>query len=323
MKIDMGGHRAGVEPGSPTCSALVSSLLSLHSSGEIHFLGLYSHAGQSYSSTSRASALDFLRQEFEALLVTATSIHSHPGSETLSPELPLVLSVGATPTTTSIRNLLIDGKGTPLEEAREIAALRATITTIRDLGCKLEIHAGVYPTLDIQQLATHALPTDGPHAMLTWDDLAFTILADVASFYSGRGPNGSPEVLIGAGSIALGREPCKAYEGWGIVSPWNRPGETLPETSPENYSGWVVQRVSQEHGVLGWMGKWDGAEGEGGVDGLSDGSKEGMKIGERIRIWPNHACIAGVGFGWYFIVDGSRDGKADQIIDIWPRWRGW
>lgn len=194
------------------------------------------------------------------------------------------------------------------------------------MGCHLEIHAGVYPTLDIQQLATNALPTSGPRAMLSWSDLALTILAEIASFYPARGPNGSPEALIGAGSIALGREPCKAYSGWGIVSPWNRPGISQPETGPESYTGWAVRRVSQEHGVLGWIGEWSSLKsesGSGGLDELSDGTKEGMKIGERIRLWPNHACIAGVGFGWYFIVDSSREGKEDEVVDVWPRWRGW
>ena len=136
LKIDMGGHRAGVEPGSAACNSLISSLLPLHSDGVIHLSGLYSHAGQSYSSTSRASALDFLRQEFEALLAVLTSIHSHPESGILSPELPLVLSVGATPTTTAIRNLLIPEAEIPSEESKEISALKGTIEIIRDLGCK-------------------------------------------------------------------------------------------------------------------------------------------------------------------------------------------
>ena len=60
--------------------------------------------------------------------------------------------------------------------------------------------------------------------MLTWSDLAFTVVAEVASIYPGRGKNGTPEVLINAGIIALAREPCKAYGGFGIVSEWGREG---------------------------------------------------------------------------------------------------
>ena len=111
------------------------------------------------------------------------------------------------------------------------------------------------------------------------------------------------------------------------MSPWNRQDTTFPTTLPEEYEGWIVSRISQEHGVLGWMGKWEGSDvivaNESKEDALSDGSKEGMKIGDKIRIWPNHACIAGVGFDWYLIIDSTKVGREDEIIDVWQRWRGW
>jgi D-serine deaminase-like pyridoxal phosphate-dependent protein len=304
IKIDMGAHRAGVMPQTEACSQLISSVLELDSQGTAHLLGLYSHAGQSYSSSHRSDALDYLRQEFEALLVTAEAIHS------ASPGKPLVLSVGATPTTSSVRNLLIDNEDTPSEEAKAIAALRATMEAIRTQKCSIEIHAGVYPTLDLQQLATHALPTEGPHAMLTWDDLAFTIIAEVASLYPGRGPNGAPEALIGSGSLALGREPCKAYPGWGILTPWNRSDAHVPLKGVEKHAGWQVGRISQEHGILVWKGE-------------ERGEVERLEVGQKVRVWPNHACIAGAGFGWYLVVDGDNKGREDEIVDVWVRWRGW
>jgi D-serine deaminase-like pyridoxal phosphate-dependent protein len=298
----MGGRRAGVPPQTEACSQLISSLLSLESSGTLHLLGLYAHAGQSYSGSNRATALDYLRQEFESLLVTAEAVQS------VSPNKNLILSVGATPTTTAVRNLLIDNEDTPTEEAKAISSLRATIEAIRQLKCSIEIHAGVYPVLDIQQLSTGALPTEGPHAMLTWNDLALTIVAEVASLYPGRGKDGSPEALVGSGTLALGRELCKAYSGWGVVTPWNRAGARMPVAGPEKVDGWCVGRISQEHGVLVWSG---------------EGEPEPLEVGQKVRIWPNHACIAGAGFGWYLVVDGTREGKEDEIIDVWLRWRGW
>ncbi|KAH6663188.1 putative serine dehydratase domain-containing protein [Halenospora varia] len=300
LKIDMGGHRAGVVPQTAACSDLIASLLALQTAGTAHLLGLYSHAGQSYTSNSRSAALDYLRQEFESLLITATSIHS------LSPSLPLVLSVGATPTTTSVRNLLSPSESAPEEEKTAVATLNATIQAIRDKKCSIEIHAGVYPTLDVQQLATHALP----QSLLSWDNLAFTIIAEVASLYPGRGKDGTPEVLLGAGSLALGREPCKAYPGWGVLTPWNRPGISNPPAGPEELKGWVVGKISQEHGILTWGGR-------------NNKEEEKLEIGQKVRIWPNHACIAGAGYGWYLVVDGSREGREDEIVDVWPRWRGW
>lgn len=149
----MGGHRAGVIPGTDVCSQLISSVLSLSNRDVCIFHGLYSHAGHSYSSSSQTAALDYLRQEFEALLVTSEQVHSAAAAK-----LPLVLSVGATPTSSAIRNLLLPS--TTEEASSEIAALKATIGAIRDVGCEIEIHAGVYPMLDMQQLATHALPED-------------------------------------------------------------------------------------------------------------------------------------------------------------------
>jgi D-serine deaminase-like pyridoxal phosphate-dependent protein len=311
LKINMGSNRAGVVPQTAACSNLISSLLALESSGTAKLLGLYAHAGHSYSSSSPASALDLLRQEFESLLVTASAVHS------ISLSHPLVLSVGATPTTISVRNLLIPSDPSVVrssEEEKAISALRATIEAIRDVGCNIEIHAGVYPTLDVQQLATHALPKSGPHAQLGWDDLAFTVIAEVASLYPGRGANGSPEALIAAGSLALGREPCKAYSGWGILTPWNRPGVSNPTSGPEEFKGWYVGGISQEHGIL----KWSGGPGGLGTE------QEKLEIGQKIRVWPNHSCITGAGYGWYLVVDSGRgEGKEDEIIDVWPRWRGW
>jgi hypothetical protein len=37
--------------------------------------------------------------------------------------------------------------------------------------------------------------------------------------------------------ILVGREPCKAYSGWGILTPWNRSSFVLSTSGPENYSG--------------------------------------------------------------------------------------
>ncbi|QSZ29585.1 hypothetical protein DSL72_004101 [Monilinia vaccinii-corymbosi] len=296
IKIDMGDHRAGVIPNTEVCSQLISSVMSLASRDECIFHGLYSHAGHSYSSSSQILALDYLRQELEALLVTCGEVHSVAATK-----LPLVLSVGATPTSSAIRNLLLPS--TSSEASNEIAALKATMEAIRDVGCEIEIHAGVYAMLDMQQLATHALPED----IVSWSSVAITILTEIASIYPSRSESGSPEALITAGSLAIGHEPCKAYPGWGILSPWNRSSFALPNTGPEGYSGWQISHISQEHGILINPGKNDSE----------------LSIGQRVRIWPNHACIAGAGYGWYLIVDESQGGREDEIIDVWVRWRGW
>lgn len=307
IKIDMGTHRSGVAPQSPAASQLISHVLKADDAGQAILAGLYSHAGHSYYGNDRASAVDLLRQEFESLLVTAQSVHS------ARPNKKLVLSVGATPTTTSVRNMLLKESSLSKAEQTAISALQGTINAIRSMKCEVELHAGVYATLDIQQLSTHALSTEGPDPMLDWSDLALTIITEVASIYPKRGEDGRPEALVTAGSLALGREPCKAYSGWGIASPWNISDAEAPQIrsrlTPENYTGWEVGRISQEHGILTWRGDKD--------------QVSPLAIGQKLRIWPNHACIAGACYDYYLVFDSEVKGSEDKIIDVWPRWRGW
>jgi D-serine ammonia-lyase len=298
IKIDMGYGRAGVPPQTQTASQLISDVLQAEEVGAAVFHGLYTHAGQSYFGNSRASAVDLLRQEFEALLMTAELVKS------ATPREKLVLSVGATPTTTSIRNLLVQESALTAGEQTAIAALKGTIQEIRSKDCEVELHAGVYTVLDVQQLATHALSSP----MLGWSDLALTIMVEVASIYPGRGEGGRSEALIAAGSLALGLEPCKAYPGWGIVSPWNIPNSQSLQAGPEDHEGWQVGRISQEHGILTWKG---------------NRSPLPLVIGQKVRIFPNHACIAGACFDWYLVFDSENLENKDRVIDVWPRWRGW
>jgi len=97
------------------------------------------------------------------------------------------------------------------------------------------------------------------------------------------------------------------------VSPWNREGVEMPSGGVERYFGWQVGRISQEHGILVW-------DSSGAPEGLD---VDDLEVGMKVRVWPNHACIAGAGFGWYLVVDEAREGREDEIVDVWPRWRGW
>lgn len=99
--------------------------------------------------------------------------------------------------------------------------------------------------MDLQQLAARSLST----ALLSWEDIAFTVLAEVHSVYPGRGTGGTSEALVGAGGLALGRESCKAYTGMAMMTPWGRRGVTTPRCSVEDSEGWMIGRFSQEHGI--------------------------------------------------------------------------
>ena len=309
MKVDMGYKRAGVIPSTAECETLIDGIIAAADAGSCLFHGIYAHAGHSYQAREDWKALDYLAAEFKALEAVSSAIRKRRPSD------PLVLSVGATPTATSLQHPSLDGKAGPgAGEATGPALVNEYISSLKDAGFELEIHAGVYPALDLQQLATHAC--DG--AILSSSSIAITVLCEIASLYPGRGPNGTTEALINAGCLALGREPCadmgppgeaKHYSGWGIVAPWGVDNPVPGPDFPAVHGGWQVGKVSQEHGILRWAG--DGEE------------KVTLGYGQKVRIWPNHACVAGAGYEHYFVVDSRRNGKEDEIVDVWPRWRGW
>lgn len=74
--------------------------------------------------------------------------------------------------------------------------------------------------------------------------------------------------------------------------------------------GWIMDRIAQEYGILSWAGP---------VEDLRQ-----LEIGEKIQLWPNHCCIAAAGFGYFLVIDRSKEGwEQDTIADVWPRRRGW
>ncbi|MCJ1406205.1 hypothetical protein MMC19_000270 [Ptychographa xylographoides] len=308
IKVDTGYGRAGLSPASEELRSLVTSVLQITGSGGPGRLcGFYSHSGHSYGVGSKTAAMKHLSDEIDGLLSAvsvATSLSTSHGG--LKSGGKYVLSVGATPSATSIQNLY----GTTTQSTdfnRESKRLRDSIQRAKEI-CKLELHAGVYPVLDMQQLATQASPSassslsESVTPALSVSDIALTIFTEVASVYTTRTPS---EALIAAGSLALGREPCKSYSGWGVVSNWG-----MPWVTPVGRSGWEVGRVSQEHGIL-----------QGAVE---TAELPNLKVGQKVRIWPNHACVAGASFGFYLIVDSDLPkGRRNEIVDVWTRCRGW
>ncbi|KEF60279.1 uncharacterized protein A1O9_05129 [Exophiala aquamarina CBS 119918] len=288
LKTDCGYHRAGLGPGSQEMINLVQAASEGEEQGLLKLLGFYSHNSLSYGGSSPDDAMDMLKVEIDVC-------HQASKHFKVDRKVPLVVSVGASPTALSLQNILpanpaTTSSATSLKESLELAKT----------NLELEIHAGVYPTFDIQQVATSSrYMSKDPH-----DTIAVSILTEVCSLYPSR--TEQPEALISAGVLALAREACKDYPGWGVVTPWNMPKGYSIE--PENRI--IVNRTSQEHGILAWE---------------KDGTKKPqlpLKYGQKLRIWPNHTCITLANFGWYLIVDSSTD-NPDTVIDVWVRWRGW
>ncbi|OSD03126.1 hypothetical protein PYCCODRAFT_1451702 [Trametes coccinea BRFM310] len=270
IKVDCGNHRrAGLKPDSPAFEHLVRSVLD---SPSISLYGFYTHAGHSYASTSFAEASDFLLAEVNAVNSAAalalSIIANTPGMP--DQKEPFVLSVGATPTAHAATEDL---------KARVEAGLKGV----------LELHAGNYPLLDLQQLNT---------GLITHRDIAQRVLATVISYYPGRGEDGSDEAMCDAGALAMSKDtgPRPGY-GDVIGKPWR------------------LSRVAQEHGILTMMSP---ASFElGPLQG--DGS---LKLGDMVQIVGQHACLTLAGYPWYYVVDSDVN-DANVVVDVWVPWKGW
>ncbi|KAM5536235.1 hypothetical protein V8D89_010134 [Ganoderma adspersum] len=269
LKVDCGNQRAGLRPETPAFRALLDAALA---SSSISVYGFYTHAGNSYASTSFDDASNFLLSEVNAVNTAAglalQVIAATPGLS--QPREPYVLSVGATPTahaaTTELR-----------------AQLEPSLHGV------LELHAGNYPLLDLQQMNT---------GLITYRDVAQRVLATVISYYPGRGENGSDEAMCDAGALAMSKDtgPRLGY------------GDVLGKP-------WRMGRCSQEHGILTQMSS---SEFElGPVQGES-----GLKLGDMVQIVGQHACLILAGYPWYYVVD-SGVGEGNVVVDVWVPWKGW
>jgi D-serine deaminase-like pyridoxal phosphate-dependent protein len=110
----------------------------------------------------------------------------------------------------------------------------------------------------------------------TMDECALTVLATVVS-------TAVPgQAVIDAGAKALGREPVRGSSGEGFGALLDRPDV-------------IVRSMSEEHGIL-------------------DLSRSGWRprVGERVRVVPNHVCIV---VHLADVVFGVREGA---VVSSWP-----
>ncbi|KAM3512371.1 hypothetical protein MY11210_004010 [Beauveria gryllotalpidicola] len=298
VKVDTGYHRAGLPPWGINKDSLLSKLVALDRQGTVDFVGLYSHSSLSYNDSTPAQAMANLEGEITGCIeALARNAELFPRAKTMT------ISVGASPQVSSIENLVTES-GTLSPAAQSLHAAMQAVSGSRPCGIQtsLELHAGVYSILDVQQLATNSRAKLGGYE----DEIAISVVSEVCSVYN-NGEREQSEALISAGVLALGREPCAAYRGWGVVDRSN--------VSPEVMLGRqiIVSRVSQEHSILAWDSHSTGY----GTDPLP------LAVGQSIRIYPNHACITGALYGWYLVVDSDLSGRETQIVDVWCRASGW
>ncbi len=152
-----------------------------------------------------------------------------------------------------------------------------------DLSGVTEMRPGVFFAMDLYQAGLGCCRRD---------ELAVSVVTSVI----GRRPEGDT-VLIDAGALALSQDRSTGQQsgdaGYGLAGPLNGPP----------WPGARVARVNQEHGFLTFDDPARAAE---------------LAIGQRLRIWPNHACMTAAAWPDYAVTEG--DGS---IVARWPRVNYW
>ncbi|KAM0267817.1 hypothetical protein ACHAQH_010081 [Verticillium albo-atrum] len=300
IKVDTGYHRAGLPPAGLNKNGLLKKIAQLEAAGQATLIGLYSHSSLSYNDSTAKQAMDNLADEIKGCVKALQN-----NAELFTAGKELTISVGASPQVASIENLtrpteVGSSDGDNLRQTMQ----KVTQDTPAGFRTKLELHAGVYSLLDIQQMSTQARTFLG----VIEDEVAISVVGEVVSVYN-NGERETPEALVGVGVLGLGREPCAAYPGWGVV------GAKSFSTGVDEQRRLIVKRISQEHAILAWE---TGAEKVG-----ASLPPIPLEVGQTVRVYPNHACITGAMYGWYLVVDSSNDGNPDRIIDVWVRVSGW
>ncbi|WVQ99765.1 hypothetical protein IAU59_006907 [Kwoniella sp. CBS 9459] len=310
VKVDGGGRRAGVPPTSDQMKDLIKAIVA---SKHVEIFGFYSHFGQSYASDSLAKGSDYFSGEIECVSAAARvarELGATPpkgaNGEGGNNGGSWVFSVGATPTA----------------HAAVSEAQSDLHSQIGNLDGILELHAGCYCMCDLQQHATTLIPTSS---------LALTVLARVVSLYPHRGEAQGGEAMCDAGALTFSKD-TGPYPGFGRVI----------EPAQIRNAGWEVGRISQEHGTLvkrqpssSGHRRWGSDSPDQQDDAGSSphkgeaGDGEALKIGQMLRIVPQHACLVCANFPWIYVVDGSGDelssgGELEQkVVDVWVPWKGW
>ncbi len=151
---------------------------------------------------------------------------------------------------------------------------------IDDLTDVTEIRPGNYIFYDAFQLAI------GTCAL---DETALTVLATVVSVHPDEG-----RAAVDAGALALSKDPGPTHAdsdcGFGLL---------VATEDQHPLPGLRIAALSQEHGTLAGPGI------------------EALRPGTRVRIIPNHSCLAAACFGRYHVLRGT------EVTDEWRPVRGW
>lgn len=155
-----------------------------------------------------------------------------------------------------------------------------------------EIRPGVYMFQDLFQAE---IGSCGP------DDIALAVLATVIGHYPERS-----EAIIDAGGLALSKDRSLAATANDLGY-----GRVVPLAGQGHVPALHVKRVSQEHGVIGAS--------------QAAFPFDLVKPGDRVLVYPNHACMTAAAYEGYHVVDGAEEaaGGNHRIQGYWSRVNGW
>jgi D-serine deaminase-like pyridoxal phosphate-dependent protein len=160
-----------------------------------------------------------------------------------------------------------------------------TALTARSYDGVTEVRAGVYMFFDLVQAGI---------GVCRIEDIALSVLATVIGHQRDKN-----WIITDAGWMALSSDRGTAGQAvdqyHGVVC----------DLDGQPYRDLVVLRANQEHGIL--------AARPGSGANIPD-----LKVGDRIRILPNHACATAAQHDQYHVTEADN-----SISAIWPRFRGW
>lgn len=212
---------------------MADAALDAQARGDIALSELYAHASHAMyrakgdHEKNLGEAIFHLTRQFHLMKSALRTIVDKAEEKVVALDRwPLVLSanvrcVGVLEALNNIEKGLAEAEGDFSQLQDEAVEILWMLKLMRDSGSKtLEVHAGGYAMMDLQQLAVSQGLSTPASNLTSWDDLALTILAEKRSVYTGPGEDGkSPDVLVNAGALALGKEKCDGYSGWSMVTP--------------------------------------------------------------------------------------------------------
>lgn len=155
-----------------------------------------------------------------------------------------------------------------------------------DLTGVTEVRAGVFVFFDLVMAGV---------GICKIEDIALSVLATVIGHQREKG-----WILIDAGWMAMSQDRGTAKQavnqGYGVVC----------HSSGQPYDDLILADANQEHGIIM-------------VRPGTDRALPDLKIGDRVRILPNHACATGAQHRSYHVVHSA----SDIVHGEWQRFGGW